>query len=430
MYRSTNLRGLKRLLAVGALSVSALMVLSACGASDGPIGESGSSNAAEYTELRTGEVEPSEADTAALEALPESVRDNYAGFWHSTRLGPNPYADWTPPEGPWKLCYSSLNLEISWYTEGLTVAEMLTDQLREQGLVEEELVHTDASNDGAQQANQINNLVQQGCDVIFAMQPPSVGVCNAFGNARDEGTLVIAVQTGTDCTNVIHSDFGGYAAAYRTAEWLAENADPDGTVVLCNGIPGVAASESRQAGAEAALEDAGREFDSITGEWNPATVKTQMLQYLSTHQGEVSGVWDAGVCAVAAGQAMEQAGHDIPLLTGFDGACGWLAYTQENGVDTVGFAQSGGQAVVEGFKVAMRMLSGQKPVVNSLIYPLAEINPENVDQFYDPKMTINSSCNAQPVDGESVPDSYYDDLFEGGEEAPKLETVLQDLPIQ
>jgi hypothetical protein len=39
-------------------------------------------------------------------------------------------------------------------------------------------------------------------------------------------------------------------------------------------------------------------------------------------------------------------------------------------------------------------------------------------------------CSTQPVGGESVPDSYYDDLFEGGDPAPKLAPVLTTLPIE
>jgi hypothetical protein len=140
-------------------------------------------------------------------------------------------------------------------------------------------------------------------------------------------------------------------------------------------------------------------------------------------------VWDGGTCAVAASQAFEQSGRDLPVITGFEGGCGWLANWKDNGNESIGLAAGAGQGVFEAFKIAMRMLAGQKPLVNTMLYPLAEINAENFDTYYDPAMTINSACSAQPQDGESVPDSYYDDLFEGGEPAVELESVLPDLPI-
>lgn len=428
--RKPRTRGL---VGVGALLMSVAIALTACGSGGGQIGgTTPGASAGEYTPLRTGQVEPTEADTAAIDALPASVRDAYSGFWNSTRLGPNPYQDWTPPEGPWKFCYSSAYQGNSWRGEALTTAQLFTDQLKEKGLVKGDLVVTDANNDGTLQATQINNLVQQGCQVIFAMQPPSIGVCKAFDNALKSGVLVIAMQTGTDCTNVIQSDFGAFAAGNRTATWLAEQVKPGSTVVMCNGIPGVAAGEARQLGAKVALEKAGLKVDAVTGEWNSATVKSQMVNYLSTHQGEVSGVWDGGVCAAPVAQAFTQAGRSLPAITGFEGACSWLATAKENNMKTIGFAAGGGQGVLEAYRIALRMLSGQKPVANTLLYPLAEINPDNFNDYYDPKMTLSSSCSAQPAGGSSVPDSYYDDLFTGGKEAPALTSVLnaENLPIK
>ncbi|MEU9889680.1 substrate-binding domain-containing protein [Sphaerisporangium sp. NPDC051011] len=423
----------RRNLAVKAGAVMAVVVfmLTACGSSE-KLTAAGSGDSPTYTKLRPGVVDPTPEDTKALDALPESVRPDYAGFWNSTRLGPNPYAGWKAPKAPWKLCYSSAYQGNSWRVEGLKTAQLLTQQLRDKGLVKDDLAVTDANNDGTLQANQITNLTQQGCNVIFAMQPPTIGVCKAFDAAKKAGTLVIAMQTGTDCTNVIQSDSGAFAAGNRTATWLAEQIKPGSTVVMCKGIPGVAAAEARQLGAKVALESAGMKVDSITGEWNSATVKSQMVNYLSTHQGDVAGVWDGGVCAAPVIQAFKQAGRRLPVVTGFEGSCNWMAATKNNGLKTIGFAAGGGQGVVEAYRIALRMLSGQSPKVNTLLYPLAEVNPSNFDEYYDKAMTENSSCSVQPKDGASVPDSYYDALFTGGQPAPQIESVLdtKHLPIQ
>lgn len=60
----------------------------------------------DYTQINAGQP-ATPAQQAALDALPQSVQDNYAGYWNWMRLGPNPYASWTPPSPPWKFCYSS-----------------------------------------------------------------------------------------------------------------------------------------------------------------------------------------------------------------------------------------------------------------------------------------------------------------------------------
>lgn len=430
--RSRFLGRLRRGAVMAAAVASLSLVLGACGglsADDDESGSSGSGAAGGYTALATGKAATAEHEDALAE-VPEAVRDTYAGFWQSTRLGPNPYADWEAPEGPWQLCYSSAYQGNSWRQEGLTVAENIVDQLAEQGLAEEDLIVSDANNNASLQATQINTMVQKGCDVIFVMQPPTVGLCNAFEGARKAGSLVVVMQTGTDCTNAIQSDFGAYYAGQTSAQWLVDQVEGDGTVVMCDGIPGVAAAEARQAGAAAVFEEAGLKVDHITGQWTASTIKSQMLQYLSTNQGDVAGVWDGGVCAVPVTEAFEQAGRDLPPVTGFEGACSWLANWKATGNPSIGFTQGAGQGVVEAFKVALRMLAGQQPKFNTLLYPLQTIDESNVDEYYDPAMTLASACNAQPVGGQAVEDSYYDDLFTGEGAPATFESGLDQLPIK
>lgn len=420
---------------VAAVLVSGMLLFTAaCSSGGGEIaGAPGGDGAGAYTQMRPGDAEPTEQDTEVLEALPASVQEYYEGFWNSTRLGPNPYADYEAPEGPWKICYADSFQGNTWRIEGLEVAQGLVEDLASQGLAEGEMTVTNADNDATLMANQVNSLVQQGCDLILAMQPPSIGVCQAFDQALAAGVLTVVMQSGTECTSVIHSDFGAFAAAKVTADWLVdqiESSGGSGNVVMCNGIPGVATAEARQLAARLAFEDAGLNVDEITGEWDSAVIKSQMVNYLSTHPGEIAGVWDGGVCNVPVNEALSQAGRDAVPVTGFEGPCNAMAQWESTGAESISLSAGAGQGVVEAMKVALRMLSGQKPVVNTLLYPPQVITADNFDEYYDPAMTLNSVCSTQPVGGESVPDSYYDDLFEGGDPAPKLAPVLTTLPIE
>src|SRR5262249_52157504 len=92
-----------------------------------------------YAEINAGQP-ANDAQQAALNALPESVQDNYAGYWNWMRLGPNPYANWTPPAPPWKFCYSSAFQGNDWRVEGLTVAQDVTNQLKGMGLIDGDLI--------------------------------------------------------------------------------------------------------------------------------------------------------------------------------------------------------------------------------------------------------------------------------------------------
>jgi ribose transport system substrate-binding protein len=428
---STGIRNarISRKVALIGLAVGLMAPLAACGGLSAD-GDDAKASSGSYTELRTGKSETAE-DTKVLDKLPASVRDTYAGFWHATRVGPNPYADWKPSKAPWKFCYSSAYQGNSWRQEGLTVAQNIVAQLEKKGLADGPLVVSDANNNASLQATQITTMVQKGCDVILVMQPPTVGVCKAFDAAQKAGALVVVMQTGTDCTSVIQSDFGAYYAGQTSAQWLIDKVgDTKDTIVMCDGIPGVAAAEARQAGAADAFKKAGLSVDHITGEWTTSTIKSQMLSYLSTNQSGVAGVWDGGVCAVPVTQAFQQANRKLPWVTGFEGACSWLASWKETGQESIGFAGGGGQGVNEAMKVAMRMLAGQSPKYNTLLYPLAQIDSTNVDQYLKPGMTLNSACNAQPAEGESVPASYYDDLFTGEGTPETFDAALAALPVK
>ncbi len=418
-----------------ALLVAVAFLATSCASSSGGSSSGGSSggnsgrSAADYTELTPGKPDPTPAQAAALaKYIPAALQKDSAGFWNWMRLGPNPYANWTPPKAPWQFCYSSAYQGNSWRVEGLEATKAAWQELKDQNLVKGSLIVADANNSATQQATQINNMVQQGCQVIFVMQPPSTGLCQAYTRANDKGVLVISMQTGTSCTDDIQVDFAEYAAGATTAQWLVGKLGGQGTVVECKGIPGVAASETRNAAAEKVFAaNPGIKVDSITSQWTASTGKSQMLQYLATHPGPVAGVWDGGTCAVPAGEALQQAGRPTPYITGFEGGCYWLAQVKESGKDSIGFPQSGGQASFAPFQIALRMLAGQKMKGNMILYPLPVIDASTFSDYYKSSYTTSSTCNAQPAGGEPMPSGFLDQLFTGGQTAAKVTSPLLTL---
>jgi ribose transport system substrate-binding protein len=409
--------------------VSVLVAIALAVAACSSAGTGGSSSSGDYTALTPGQAKANAAQSAALSKyIPAGLQKSADGFWNWLRLGPNPYANWTPPKAPWQFCYSSAYQGNSWRVEGLDVAKNIWNQLKTQNLVKGSLIVADANNSATQQANQVNNMVQQGCQVIFAMQPPSTGLCQAYSHAHDKNVLVISMETGTSCTTDIQMDFAEYAAGATSAQWLVDQLHGKGNVVMCDGIPGVAASDTRQAAAEKVFKDnPGIKISSITSQWTASTGKSQMLQFLATHPEKVDGVWDGGTCAVPAYQALQQAGRPIPFITGFEGGCYWLAAVKESGKPSIGFPQSGGQVTYMAFQIALHMLAGQKMKGNMVVYPLPTIDQSNFNQYYKPSYTINSTCSAQPAGGEPVPADFFSQLFTGGNQVAKITSPLLTL---
>jgi ribose transport system substrate-binding protein len=51
-------------------------------------------------------------------------------------------------------------------------------------------------------------------------------------------------------------------------------------------------------------------------------------------------------------------------------------------------------------------MSGQKPKVNTIFFPLPIITNDNIDDYYDPSMTMQSTCFANGKDRHLVTDAY------------------------
>jgi hypothetical protein len=74
----------------------------------------------------------------------------------------------------------------------------------------------------------------------------------------------------------------------------------------------------------------------------------------------------------------------------------------------------------EAFVPAIRIMSGQKPKVNTIFFPLPIITNDNIDDYYDPSMTVQSTCFANGKDRHLVTDTYYDQFFTAARKLRRL----------
>lgn len=189
-----------------------------------------------------------------------------------------------------------------------------------------------------------------------------------------------------------------------------------------NGQPGTTDTVAEH---EAFLEAAKANPDvKITGDlygmWTGAVAKSEMLKYLATHPQTVDAVWSTGNMGVGVGQALEQAGRPVTIVTDVTNQCSFLAFWKDHKFSSLTMAQDGGPTGYEAFVPAIRIMSGQKPKVNTIFFPLPIITNDNIDDYYDPSMNVQSTCFANGKDRHLVTDAYFDQFFTGGEKAPTL----------
>lgn len=298
---------------VAPLLAVAVVLLGACAAPGGS--DSGSdTDKGDASSLDQAAYDKEDADrTATFEGDPAQPYLQYLPG--GEMVDPKPYARTTPG----KVCFSNASLSNVWRQTGWITMYEQYKVLKDQGVISD-LVMRDAQDDENTQVSDIDFLIKEGdCDA-FIIAPATVeATASAIGRACETGKPVVVFDRGTTETCIasfVHS-IGGYAWGIDSASFLADQLEEGDTVVALRTAPGVDVFEQRWAAATKIFKDAGLKVtDHITGA-DPAEIKSVMADELTS--GEVDGVWvDLGDQAVPAIEAFQDAGMDIPAITGED----------------------------------------------------------------------------------------------------------------
>ncbi|MBS1881742.1 MAG: substrate-binding domain-containing protein [Actinobacteria bacterium] len=359
---------------------------------------------------------PAEASKALEELIPASARSVYDHYWTFSTLLPDAYTNWTPPKAPYKMCMAETYLGNTWRQGLLTKMKEAVAKMEKEGIASGPLVVTNANGNINLHQAQINQLVDGGCNVIWSFPAGPTGICKAVANARQHNVLFLTIQSPVECPDAMNVAFSEpVSGGATTATALANLMGGKGKVLLLTGIPGYTANKVRLEGAEQIFGETEVEIaGEAQGEWTASTAKSAVLQFLATHPEEINGVWDSGAMATAAAQAFEQSGRPMPKIINFSGDCSWLGYWKEHELESFSISQGPGVAGQEAIEITDRMLKGEEPKANLLLYPLPQITQsEFQSKWWKPGMTAESTCFAEPPGDRAVPPSYFDPFFKG-----------------
>ena len=356
------------------------------------------------------------ASPAGLSAVPTAFQKYYEGFQYFLKMYPNPYANWTPPKPPWKFCYNDSYIGNQWRQESLATYKRLVAQLTKQGLAKGGLNVTESNNNANLQLSQLQTQIRSGCNVIISIPGTPVGLNSAIAQARKKGILFIADEAAVTSPDAINVTFNDYYAQTTLDNWLFKAMGGKGNVINVLGLPGATQTVASIAANNAAFKryPGIKNLGDVYGNWTSSVVTQKVIQFLATHPQKVDGIIDNGASSLAAEQGLQQAGRPIAKTANYSGECAFLAFWKENNLDTVAQSQGGGPALYEALHVALRMLNGQKPVVNSILYPLPIITKATFNKYYKPSMNLQSTCYANPPGWRAVPDTFMNGLFKGG----------------
>jgi ribose transport system substrate-binding protein len=372
----------------------------------------GSAMADACTEAQPGALPADAAEL--LGALPADVQAGFEGY--GSPVVASPYADFkAPSEKPWTIGYNNSFSGNAWRAAALAELEANVEKYKALGLVDE-LIVTDSNGDTPTQIQQMRSLIQRGVDVIISIPGSPTAMNGVIDEAFEAGIPVITLAAPVTTASAINVDTNGYLIGKTMALGLAQLLEGKGNILTVEGIPGTSGSALIQAGGAAVFENCPdiTIVNNLVGQWSESVAQTAVLQQLSTNPTEIDGVWQQGSMFMGVITAFEQAGREIVPVTVGNPNQNSLAYWHENapkGYKTVGSANAPGAGMNLVFRTAMRVMMGQGLKVSNVVVRPPLITAADLDKWWKPEFTVDSTGVGEPPAGTWMPDAILDGYF-------------------
>ena len=269
-----------------------------------------------------------------------------------------------------------------------------------------DVTYVESDNDITKQISNIEDLMAQDVDVIITTPCDTTALNSTLQEAMDEGIKVIllaATIEGDTYDSLITVDEKEFGAA--GAEWLAEQLDGKGKIVMLEGISGYSTSMLRQEGALSVFENY-PDIEIIADEdagWDYATAKTVMADLLATYP-DIDGIWSqGGAMTLGAIEAFQAAGRELVPMTGEDNN-GYLKACVENEMEGIAVAKPTWLTRVA-LDTAISLMNGEE-VEKDNIYPVEKFSGlEEMKESYYPELSDDVWC------GTELPEDVLKEIF-------------------
>jgi ribose transport system substrate-binding protein len=367
--------------------LACVLVVGACGTDESDTAGSEEPAGQEETKSNTGEQseffvrEDFERQLEQREATPEGPEDKPWEQAIEPEMADTSEFKSSKSSG-YTICFSNAAVDNPWRQVGWKTMQQevkLHDEIGKFTVVDAE-----AKDD--KQISDIESMVSGGkCDALI-VSPNTTATLTPAVEAACKEVPVIVFDRGveTDCPVTFIHPIGGYAYGADAAEFLTENVDSGGKVLALRILPGVDVLETRWSAAkeifdESELNVVGVEFT----DGDAAKTKSIVSDYIQ-REGQIDGVWmDAGATSVAASEAFEDAGVDVPPITGEDQQ-DFLTKWQEEGWTALAPTYPTYQWRTP-IIAALKVVKGEE-VPKEWVLPQPKITQDNLDEYVQPDM--------------------------------------------
>ncbi|WP_375450672.1 substrate-binding domain-containing protein [uncultured Devosia sp.] len=285
-------------------------------------------------------------------------------------------------EGPYTVCFSNAGVNNPWRVVGFTDLQQEVLAHPEIG----ELVHVDAEGSDDKQIADIDDLLAGGrCSILIVSPNTTAALTPAVEKACAVLPVIIFDRgVNTDCPVTFVHPVGGYGFGVQGAEFIAANVEKGANVLMLRILPGVDVLETRYSGGKHVLEDAG--LNIVGAEFTDGdNAKTKSIVEDYLQRGTIDAVWmDAGATAVAAIEAFEDGGYEVPVFVGEDQQ-DYLQKWKELGLTAIAPSYPAYQwrtAII----AAVKVLKGEPVPSPEWILPQPSITQDALDSYINTAM--------------------------------------------
>ncbi|WP_306258653.1 substrate-binding domain-containing protein [Pararhizobium sp. IMCC21322] len=285
-------------------------------------------------------------------------------------------------EGQHTICFSNAGVNNPWRVVGYT---NMTEEVAATPSIGE-FIHVDAEGSDDKQIADIDDLLAGGnCDLLIVSPNTTAALTPAVEKACAQLPVIVFDRgVNTDCPVTFVHPVGGYGFGIQGAEFIVDNVEEGDNVLMLRILPGVDVLETRYSAGRQILEGAG--LNIVGAEFTDGdNAKTKSIVEDYLQRGSIDAVWmDAGATAVAAIEAFEDGGYDIPVFVGEDQQ-DFLRKWQDLGLTAIAPTYPNYQwrtAII----AAERVLNGESLPGPEWILPQPAITQDTLDSMINPAM--------------------------------------------
>jgi ribose transport system substrate-binding protein len=331
-----------------------------------------------------------------VSGLPPLQRSFYQGLPYTVL--PSAYSHWKPKHGPpWTIGFLDGPLQQPENASLMSDYQYWAKQLEAEGLVKTLIARAAPDYTVATQLQQFNSMIEQHPDLIMVEPNSNTALIPAIQRAYKADIPTVTISGIVQSPDALNWSNNPWLNGAVPTAYLADNYVHDkGNFLVVEGAPTQPTSIAGLAGAEAALKNCPNIHivnpAPLNSQYSNSVAKSVVLQFLASYHGAINGVYDGGVVSTGIISAFRQLGMHVPPTTNLGMVVGGLTYWYQHPSTFGGPATGSGGYEYNRIPMdmAVRVLEGKGPKLNTIVAEGLLVTPKNLDQLaqYN-KSTLN-----------------------------------------